>query len=172
MRMVWSALLAATVTFSQAQVNAPRVRKIDSPAAGRNAPDFTRKTLDGKPLSLRDYRGKVVLLNFWATWCGPCIAEIPKFSSWQTKYGTQGLQVLGISMDDDQTPVDKFNRKYKPTYPIAMGDEHLGELYGGVLGLPISYLIGRNGKIVERYQGETDLDQMEKKIVATMAPQK
>jgi cytochrome c biogenesis protein CcmG, thiol:disulfide interchange protein DsbE len=112
-----------------------------------------------------------VLLNFWATWCGPCIAEIPRFSTWQTKFGPQGFQVIGVSMDDDAAPVQKFNRKYQPTYPIIMGDEHLGELYGGVLGLPISYLISPEGKIIARYQGETDLNQLEARI-KTLLPSK
>lgn len=170
MRIVSAVLLAATITFTQSPViGAQQSKKSAAPTAGRVAPDFTRKALDAKPVHLASYRDKVVLLNFWATWCGPCIAEIPKFSSWQTKYGAQGLQVLGISMDDDRAPVDKFYRKYQPSYPIAMGDEHLGELYGGVLGLPISYLIGRDGKVIERFQGETNLDQLEKKIVTALS---
>jgi thiol-disulfide isomerase/thioredoxin len=136
-----------------------------------SAPDFTRPTLDGKPLRLTSYRGKLVLLNFWATWCGPCIAEIPRFSAWQTKFGPQGFQVVGVSMDDDQAPVQKFNRKYQPTYPIVMGDEHLGDLYGGVLGLPVSYLISPEGKVIARYQGETDLNQLEARI-NTLLPSK
>ena len=173
MRIVSAVLLAATITFTQSPViDAQQPKKSAAQAAGRIAPDFTRKALDGKAVHLVSYRDKVVLLNFWATWCGPCIAEIPKFSAWQTKYGPQGLQVLGISMDDDRAPVDKFYRKYQLTYPIAMGDEHLGELYGGVLGLPISYLIGRDGKIIERFQGETNLDQLEKKIVTALSAKK
>jgi thiol-disulfide isomerase/thioredoxin len=161
---VFAALLAATIPASLPAQS----KSAATPAAGHLAPDFTRPSLDGKPLKLSAYRGKVVLLNFWATWCGPCIAEIPKFSEWQTKYAAQGLQIVGVSMDDDHAPVDKFNRKYKPTYPIVMGDERLGNQYGGVLGLPISYLIGADGKVIERYQGETNLVQMEKRITAAL----
>ena len=105
-----------------------------------------------------------MLLNFWATWCGPCLAEIPRFSGWQKQYGPQGLQVLGISMDDDSAPVKRAIRKYRIAYPVLMGDEHLGELYGGVLGLPLSYIIDPSGHIVGRYQGEADLTQMELRI--------
>ena len=136
------------------------------------APNFTRTSLEGKPIRLSSYRGKLVLLNFWATWCGPCIAEIPRFSSWQTQYGPQGFQVIGVSMDDDSAPVLKTVRKYQLTYPVVMGDEHLGELYGGVLGLPVSYLISPEGKILARYQGETDLDKLEKRIATLLAAKK
>jgi peroxiredoxin len=141
-------------------------------AAGRIAPDFTRNTLDGKPIQLAGYKGKVVLLNFWATWCGPCLTEIPRFNTWQTKYSSQGLQILGVSMDDDAAPVQKASRKLQFTYPVVMGDEKLGEQYGGVLGLPISYLIGRDGKIIDRLQGEANLDALETRIATLLQSQK
>lgn len=157
-------LVAAAMLAGSLPVRAQAAPKKAAQPPMRSAADFTRKSLDGKTIRLSDYRGKVVLLNFWATWCGPCIEEIPRFSAWQTKYGSQGLQVIGISMDDDVATVQKFNRKHQLTYPVVMGDEHLGELYGGVLGLPITYLIGPGGKIIARYMGETDLNQMETRI--------
>ncbi len=163
-----AAVLTATFAMGLTTSLPAQAKKAGAPAAGRIAPDFSRPTLDGKPLKLSGYRGKVVLLNFWATWCGPCIAEIPKFSAWRTRYAADGFQVVGVSMDDDRATVDKANRKLKLSYPVVMGDEHLGEQYGGVLGLPISYLIGADGKVIARYQGETNLDEMEKRITSAL----
>ena len=133
------------------------------------APDFSRQDLSGRTVRLSDYRGKVVLLNFWATWCAPCLAEIPRFSRWQSQYGGRGLQVLGVSMDDDARPAEAAYRRYRLAYPVAMGDAALGELYGGVLGLPLTYIIDPGGRIVARYQGEADLAGMERRIVTLLA---
>lgn len=112
-------------------------------------------------MDLRRLRGKVVLLNFWATWCAPCLTEMPVFSAWQRRYGPQGLQVVGISMDDSEVPVRKVVLRLKLDYPVAMGDVKLGELYGGVLGLPLTYLIDRHGIVRADFQGTADLKQIE-----------
>ncbi len=160
--------LAVATPPSEAQTLAPTAAgpgaAAKARAPGRLAPDFTRTDLSGSTLSLSHYRGKIVLLNFWATWCAPCLEEIPKFSLWQQTYGANGLQVLGVSMDDDSAPVKRTLRKYGIVYPVVMGDAPLGELYGGVLGLPQSYLIDASGRIVARYEGEPDLNQMESRI--------
>ena len=91
------------------------------------APEIARADLNGARVSLKSSRGKVVLLNFWATWCAPCLIEMPVFNTWQQQYGSQGLQVIGISMDDNVAPVRKLVAKLKTNYPIAMGDARLGE---------------------------------------------
>jgi cytochrome c biogenesis protein CcmG/thiol:disulfide interchange protein DsbE len=132
---------------------------LDSPAAG-----FSLQDLDGKPLSLASYRGKVVLLNFWATWCTPCRAEIPEFVDYQNKYGPQGLQLLGISMDDDPKPVRDFYQQFKMNYPVAIGSASLAESYGGVLGLPVTFLIGRDGRIAAKYVGAAEMPVLQQKI--------
>jgi cytochrome c biogenesis protein CcmG, thiol:disulfide interchange protein DsbE len=132
--------------------------------AGGTAADFTRNDLSGNPVHLADYRGKIVLLNFWATWCGPCLEEIPSFSRWQKLYGPAGLQVIGVSMDDDEKPVQHFLQKTPLGYPVVLGDTALAKLYGGVFGLPLTFLIDAHGKIVARYLGGTDVKAVEAKI--------
>jgi len=128
------------------------------------APDFTLKDLKDQPLRLSDYKGKVVLLDFWATWCAPCRSEIPKFVEWQKQYGPQGLQVIGISMDDSDKPVPGFVQQFGINYPVAMGDAKLADQYGGVLGLPVTFVIGRDGMIHHKHVGLTDLALLEAEI--------
>ena len=128
------------------------------------APQIARADLNAAPINLRNLRGKVVLLNFWATWCAPCLVEMPVFNTWQQKYGPQGFQIIGISMDDDAAPVRKLVVRLKPTYPIAMGDAKLGAQYGGVMGLPLTYLIDRHGIVRARFQGEADISTIEKQL--------
>jgi len=131
---------------------------------GKPAPAFARADLSGARLDLKSYRGKVVLLNFWATWCAPCQIEMPAFAAWQRQYGPQGLQIIGISMDDGPAPVRRLVKKLQLNYPVAMGDAPLGESYGGVLGLPLTYLIDSNGIVRAQFQGETDPKTIEKQL--------
>ena len=140
-----------------------------STAVGDMAPEFSRPDLSGKPVRLADYPGKLVLLNFWASWCGPCLEEMPKFSGWQREYGAQGLQVIGVSLDDDSASARRLIARHPTAYPILIGDAALGESFGGVLGLPLTYLIDPKGRIVARYQGNGDLAKMEAKIKALLA---
>jgi len=129
------------------------------------APDFSLPDLNGGQLSLSTYRGKVVLLDFWATWCVPCREEIPHFVDMQNQYRDQGLQIIGVSMDDGPEPVRDFYSHFKMNYPVVMGNARIGELYGGVLGLPIAYVIGRNGRIYAKHIGATGIPIFEKEIV-------
>ena len=128
------------------------------------APEFALTDINGKPLTLSQYKGKVVLLDFWATWCAPCKVEIPHFIALQDKYGPQGLQIIGLSMDDDAKPVVKFAEQMKVNYPIAIADEKLASKYGGVLGLPIAFVIDKEGRIVHKHVGETAPDVFEKEV--------
>jgi cytochrome c biogenesis protein CcmG/thiol:disulfide interchange protein DsbE len=121
---------------------------------GQPAPDFELKSLDGQSLKLSDFRGKAVLLNFWATWCGPCKIEMPWFVDLQKEYGPQGLQILGVAMDDSSDDdIAKFVREMGVNYPILLGKEAVGQSYGGVGVLPTTFFIDRDGKLVAREFG-------------------
>jgi len=124
--------------------------------------------LSGQQLNLSEYRGKLVLLDFWATWCDPCREEIPHFVELQNKYRDQGLQIVGISMDDGPEPVRDFYQSFKMNYPVVMGNATTGELYGGVLGLPIAFLIGRDGRIYSKHIGATDISVFEGEIATLL----
>jgi peroxiredoxin len=128
------------------------------------APGFSLTDLDDQPLDLGNYRGKVVLLDFWATWCAPCRKDIPRFIAMQEKYHRQGFQVIGISMDDGPKPVQEFYREFKMNYPVALGTEQLAEAYGGVLGLPVTFLIDRNGRVVAKHTGAVEMAKVEQEI--------
>ena len=128
------------------------------------APDFTRNDIYGHRVNLASFRGHVVLLTFWATWCAPCQIEMPHLVRWQSQFGPQGLQIVAISMDDSAAPVRSLARKRGVNYPVIMGDEELGALYGGVLGLPVTFLIDRDGKIDAVFKGESDLNRLKMRI--------
>jgi Thiol-disulfide isomerase and thioredoxins len=118
---------------------------------------------------LSSFRGKVVLLDFWATWCTPCRSEIPRFIEWQQKYRAQGFVVLGVSMDDSSKDAASYAREMKMTYPVVMATSEVADSYGGVLGLPVNLLISRDGRIVSKDVGATDLNALEKQIAAELA---
>lgn len=135
------------------------------------APDFALETLDGKNLRLSDLRGKAVLLNFWATWCGPCKIETPWLVELQKQYGAQGLQVIGVAMDDSgKDDIAKFAQDMGVNYPVLLGKEAVGDEYGGVPALPESFFIGRDGKIVDRIiglRGKGDIEEAIRKALDT-----
>jgi cytochrome c biogenesis protein CcmG/thiol:disulfide interchange protein DsbE len=120
------------------------------------APEFSVKGLDGKPVNLASARGKVVLLNFWATWCGPCRMEVPDLVALQTKYGDR-LQVIGLVVDDeDEAAVRAFAKRYAINYPIAMATNEMRIRFGGVPALPTSFMIDAQGKVVQKHIGLRD----------------
>ena len=118
------------------------------------APEFALKDADGKTVRLEDYKGKVVLLDFFATWCGPCKIEIPWFMEWERKHKDKGFSVLGVSMDDEGWEVVKpFLADLKVNYRVVIGNDSTAQLYGGVDALPTTFLIDRNGKIAAVHIG-------------------
>lgn len=143
-----------------------RSRTASSPAHEHSvAPDFSLPDLSGQQIRLSTYRGKVVLLDFWATWCVPCREEIPHFIELQRRYAGQGLQIVGISMDDSADPVRDYYARFGMNYPVLMGNAKIGELYGGVLGLPIAFVVGRDGRIYAKHTGATDTSTLEREIL-------
>jgi len=135
------------------------------------APDFTLQSLDGKTVHLSDFRGKPVVLNFWATWCGPCKIEMPWFVDFQKQYGQAGVQFLGVAMDDASTKdIAEFANSMKVNYPILIGKESVGDAYGGVQFLPETFYIDRNGKIVDKafgLEGRGEIEDDIKKILGS-----
>lgn len=144
--------------------------KLNGKMKGAPAPDFTLPTVDGKQVKLSDLRGKTVLLNFWATWCGPCKMEIPWFSELQQQYGPQGLVILGVSMDDDpKKDVPQFAQQMKIDYPILIGNDKVADQYGGVEGLPQTFYIDSDGKIVKKVVGLASHSEIEDGIKEALA---
>lgn len=120
----------------------------------KSAPDFTLKDADGKAVKLSDYKGKVVLLNFWATWCGPCKIEIPWFMDFEQQYKDRGFAVLGVSMDEDGwSAVKPFVVSRKINYRVLLGNDEVGTLYGGVEALPTTFVIDRDGRVAATHMG-------------------
>ena len=137
---------------------------------GQTAPDFSLKDAQGAAVRLSAYKGKVVLLDFWATWCGGCKVEIPWFMEFENQYQSRGLRVIGVSMDDDGWKVVKpFVEAKKMNYTVVIGNEDLAERYGGVDSMPTTLLIGRDGKIAAIHVGLTDKGIFEKKIAELLA---
>lgn len=132
------------------------------------APDFSLPEVTDGQIKLSAYRGEVVLLDFWATWCDPCRDEIPHFIELQKRYRDRGLQIIGVSMDDGPEPVRDYYERLKMNYPVVMGNAKIGELYGGVLGLPIAFVIGRDGHIYSKHIGATDVSVFEKEILTLL----
>ena len=131
---------------------------------GKDAPDFALKDLDGKQVKLSDFRGKAVLLNFWATWCGPCQVEMPWFVDFQKQYGPQGLEIIGVALDDSgKDEIEKFAKKMGVNYTVLQGQDDVGDAYGAV-GLPTTFYIDRNGKIVDSASGLVSRSEIEDNI--------
>ena len=136
-----------------------------TPKLGQTAPDFTLTDSTGSNIQLSAYKGKVVLLDFWATWCGGCKLEIPWYVEFQKKYGGEGLAAIGVSMDaDGWTSVRPFLEEHKLNYPVVIGTHNLANGYGGLPGLPTTLLIDRDGRIAEWHVGMVEREEFENKI--------
>lgn len=177
------AALAAVVTFA---LVANRVTRFPSTRAAKTnseigfaSLDFTAKDLDDRDVSLSEFKGKVVLLNFWATWCGPCRIEIPWLMEFQQKYSARGFTVLGVAMDEEgKSAVTPFVQKERfkvggavelMNYPIVLGNDAAADKFGGLVGFPTSVLISRDGRVVKRVDGLVSYDEIDKAIQSALS---
>lgn len=144
---------------------APGVSKVTA------APDFTLESLDGQNVRLSDLRGKAVLLNFWATWCVPCKIEMPWLVDLQNKYGSQGLQIVGVAMDDSsKEDIAKFAKDMGVNYPVLLGKNAVADEYA-VPAMPESFFIGRDGKIMDKIIGLRSKSDLEDAVKAALNTQ-
>jgi peroxiredoxin len=159
--LLLGALFALAFTSFRPLFRAPEAR----PAESSRAPAWELKDLDGKSVSSSDFKGKVVILNFWATWCPPCKEEIPGFVELQKKYGGQGLAVVGVSLDEHRlSKVRRFIEETEINYQIVLGNVMMMQNFGGS-GLPTTFVIDRSGKIVAKHVGFTSKETFEKELV-------
>jgi cytochrome c biogenesis protein CcmG/thiol:disulfide interchange protein DsbE len=175
-------ILVVVIAATSAVYVADKATRVHSSTAGRPigtkagepAPDFSVKDLNDKNVTLADYKGKVVLVNFWATWCDPCRVEIPWLIEMQDKYGPKGFTVLGLAMDEEGKTVvapfvakeryDVNGQRLPMNYPIVIGNESVAEKFGGLLGYPTSVLISKDGKQIKRVTGVINEEEVSKLI--------
>ncbi|HZP23513.1 MAG TPA: TlpA disulfide reductase family protein [Terriglobales bacterium] len=143
--------------------NAQTPSKLIAPSERKAAPDFALQQADGSTLKLSDQRGKVVLLDFWATWCHGCKTEIPWYMDFQDKYKQAGLSAIGVSMDDGWTVVKPFLAEHKLNYPVVLGNDEVTKLYQ-ISNMPVTLLIDRDGKIADWHVGMVDKAAFESEI--------
>jgi peroxiredoxin len=164
-------ILILALAFGRFDFFQNRSRKIESPGKNMGAPPFTLLNLKGEKVKSSDFQGKVILLNFWATWCPPCREEIPSFNELGNRYKKDGLVVIGIALDrGGPEEVQKFLKKFKVEFTILMGDEAVVEAFSSIPGMgpfqgvPTTFIIDRQGQICRRFVGFTEKEVVEEAI--------
>ncbi len=152
-------VLVLAISFTAAALS------LAEPVPATPAPVWTLQDLDGKEVSSAQFKGKVVVVDFWATWCGPCRHEIPGYIALQKKYAKDGLVIVGIAVSDKVASVRAFVAKQGVNYKVVMGNDTVVEAFGGVEGIPTTFIIDREGKIRERKVGSEDTAEYEKTLV-------
>lgn len=142
-------------------------------AQAKSVPKLSLRNLQHQRVSLDKFKGKVVLLNFWATWCPPCRAEMPDFVKWQREYGGKGLQVIGITYPPtDLREVRRFTRSIRVNYPILLGTQKTKALFDSSDTMPVTIIVGRDGKVIDRIEGIILAEEFEKKVNPLLSGQK
>lgn len=151
MKFTWKKLAGLLLLASFFCLDVPQTR------AATKVPDFALPAIqDKKIIDINQFRGKAVLINFWATWCGPCVQEIPSLVSLQKEFGPQGLVVIGVSMDQGgERAVQRVIDKTGINYPVVMGDAKISRDFGGIFGIPASFLVDQSGTVRKRFNGWT-----------------
>jgi peroxiredoxin len=150
--------MAFGCTRSTPEKNPGAAGKVPIPAGGgaigSQAADFALADLSGKTVHLSDFKGKVVIVDFWATWCGPCRVEIPDFVRLQSKYRDKGLAIVGLSLDaDGEKAVKPFVEEHDINYTMLIANDETAKSFGGILGIPTTFVIDRQGRIVQKFVG-------------------
>lgn len=169
-----AALALALLTLPMLRQGGGEKLKGGSPAAGKSASscdasgkatfDFVLKDQNNQPVKLADYKGKVVIVNFWATWCGPCKVEIPDFVKLYAEYKDKGLVIVGISVDDSPEQLQAFMREYNMNYPVVQMRPEVEDAWGPFYGYPTSFIVSRDGSICTKHIGPASHDQFESEI--------
>ncbi len=154
---------------------ATAILDLKAPAVGRKATDFRLPDANGKPHKLSEFKGKVVLLNFWATWCAPCAKEVPWFVEFQQEFRQRGFTVLGVSMDEQTDDniwgtIENWASQRKVNYPLFLGDSVVTQAYGGVESLPTSLLVDRTGVIRQIHIGLVTKETWHQEIAEVVGP--
>jgi cytochrome c biogenesis protein CcmG/thiol:disulfide interchange protein DsbE len=162
--------LTAPASISALRFDAGAARVCDAKAKTAKL-SFGFKDVNGNKVSLADFKGKVIILDFWATWCVPCRAEIPEFINLQAKYGAKGLQILGLSVDDPVAKLKPYVAEMKMNYPVlqGLGRDDVLDAYAPIASIPTSVVIGRDGKICTKHTGIASMDVFEKEIEFLLA---
>jgi peroxiredoxin len=164
MWIVWLlALIVAIIIFYMISPTSVQHPSSTSSTTNAEAPSFTLSDIDGHSVSLSNYGGKVIILDFWAPWCPPCRREIPDFISLQNQYASQGLQIIGIGLDQPNN-VASFVQEHGINYPVVVGSNAITNLYGGISGIPTTFVIDRRGNIINKFEGFTNRSIFEEEI--------